>query len=99
MRIRGEISHELMQWTGRADRPLDYADIQLTGQTITDLNPSLFSPENAAQLAVIREHCIQHPQGILLDTYQSVTELELKYPSGSPEAKKRYSKGLHEEVV
>lgn len=99
MRIRGVISHETMDWAGRADRPVDDADIRPIDSANVSLNSELYSPPNAQRLAIIREHCLTEPQGVLLDVYQAITELELKHPTGSPEAKERYASGLYEEVI
>lgn len=62
------------------------------------VNPDLISPRNAAELARVRENIMFQPQDVLLDTYQSVTELELKERPGSPQASWRYASGLKEEL-
>ncbi len=98
MRIRSEITLGSMDWAGRPDRPADDAEIAAEDCPAPELNRDLYNPENAEQLALIRQHCMEHPQGILLDVYQAVTELELKHPSGSPEAQRRHLKGLRGEV-
>ncbi len=98
MRIRSEITLNTMGWAGRPDRPAE--DGEITGGDLPEheLNHDLFSPENAERLSLIRRHCLEHPQGILIDVYQAVTELELKHPSGSYEAQRRYLEGLRGEV-
>ncbi|MDP9211756.1 MAG: hypothetical protein M3N59_00570 [bacterium] len=98
MRIRSEITLNSMGWTERPDRPADDAEIVAEDRPAPELNRDLYNPENAEQLAVVRQHCMEHPQGILLDVYQAVTELELKHPPGSLEAQRRHLRGLRGEV-
>lgn len=84
MRIRSELSFESNPC---ASEDLDW------------VNPNLINPDNAAELARVREHIMFQPRDVLLDTYQAVTELELKEQSGSEEAAERYLSGLHEELA
>jgi NTP pyrophosphatase (non-canonical NTP hydrolase) len=96
MRIRGEITHHVREWAGRPDRPLEAE--ALSDAERPPLNEDLYNPENAALLADIREHIMAHPQGILVDVYQAVTELELKHAPGTLAGQERYLDGLRGEI-
>ncbi len=99
MQIRGEITHALQDWSEREDRPLEDSGISYIIAKNIYVNPALHSPENAQELAELRAHFIEQPQGVLLDAYQVVTELDLKHPAGSAPGKDRYYAGLRDELV
>lgn len=99
MQIRSEITHEVMNWPGRPDRPLTDKDIILPENADLSLNWDLYQPSDAKELAIAREHCVQSPEGVLIDVYQAITELDLKCPSHTVEAQQRYLKGLKGELT
>lgn len=99
MQIRGSITHEALEWSGRNDRPIDDSDIHVADESNVFINLDLNSPENAVQLARIRAHCIENPQGVLLDVYQDVTGLELRYEPGTEKARDSYVSGLRGELT
>jgi hypothetical protein len=99
MQIRGAITYEALNWFDRKDRPFDENNISVEDKSNIFINPDLYSPENAEQLAAIRAHCIEHPQGVLLDAHQQVTRLELVNEPGTNKAKEVYRAGLGGELI
>lgn len=99
MKLRGEITYRTL--------PIS-EQISLGAEATANLphNPKWlchdevnFSPPNASELEVIRAHCIEYPQGVLLDVYQDLTALGLKHESGTVEAQRRYLNGLRSETT
>ncbi|HSX47854.1 MAG TPA: hypothetical protein VLF63_03700 [Patescibacteria group bacterium] len=98
MKIRSELASNLFEVETGRRLPQDYMEIYRDVGAYV-LNPELYSPINGGRLAQIREHITQKPEAVLLNAYQAVTEIDLKYPSKSPEAIGRYKKGLRNEVT
>lgn len=99
MQLRGDITYEAMVFGGQKELVRDsVADLPHTEEWLCrdDTN---YSPDNARELEVIRAHCVEYPQGILLDIYQAITALGLKHPSGTIEAQRRYLNGLRSETA
>ena len=98
MQIRGDISYDAFRYYQHESLVMDNdGGVPYTDEWLHH-DAEHFNPDNAAELEAIRAHCIEHPEGVLLDAYQAVTELGLKEPSGSPELQARLLKGLRGEV-
>ena len=90
MRIRGELKWEECGF----DVLPEFED-----QILPPINPELSSPTNYKELLLARQEMMDRPQGIVIDAYQQVTALELKYPEGSYDNQRRSLDGLRGEVT
>lgn len=102
MQIRGDISYWAMPAPERDQLPID-DDLMLGLPHDPEwvfIPDHLRESEEAQKLAIVRAHCIEHPEGVLLDVYQRLTELSLvpKYPTGELATQHKLLDGLRDEV-
>lgn len=99
MRLRGDITYAALEGQSNPELDMDSSPDLPCDERWLCHDTENFSPANAGSLEIIRAHCIDYPQGILLDVYQDLTELGLRHPSGTLEAQGRYLNGLRSETA